>query len=106
MSTDGAQPTHLGEAGRRARIQVDELLAPLEQPLTRPCGDGAISGRVDANHLRAEVGEDHRGQRSGHPLGEIQDPQPCGCTGHRSASPFRPDYAAELMVVGSSYGSL
>jgi len=91
------QPFQESLPGRLPEIERDRLLAPsLHRPEERVAllerTDGAeevtLSRELDLDHLRAEVGEERRGERGGDPRPEIEHADTGERTGHR-LSPAR-----------------
>ena len=63
---------------------------PRWQPMNEPTTASAhpvAAGRLDLDHVGAEVGEEHRSERAGEELAEVDDPQPFQRPGHQIDPP-------------------
>ncbi len=60
------------EPGLGAKIEASAALAAMPDPVSRLPGKGIATRRLDPRDLRAVVGEEHRGHRTGDPPGEIE----------------------------------
>ena len=63
------------DGGRAGRLGEDDLVAVPHGRAGQVAGPAAAAVRLDPQHLGAEIGEQHRGDRPGHVGGAVEDAQ-------------------------------
>ena len=72
----GRQPEHHLGAARVLEVDDDAPLPRLSTSCRAATGDRRAAGPVDPDHLGAEVGEQHPGERPGPDPGQLDHPHP------------------------------
>jgi hypothetical protein len=71
--------------GRCAQVEGHAALAPVPDQRGRVAGERTTAGWHDLDHVGAVVGQDHAGQRTGHPPAEVEHAQVVERRGHRGS---------------------
>ena len=84
------------ESVRVLEVDGDVALAALAAEERLACEPHAVTGRgLDLDHVGPDVAEDHRTERPGEVLTEVDDANPFECS-HQPSSPLKPAISASL----------